>query len=395
MAFPSWLPLLLGLLTAVGPISTDMYLPAFPAIEAAFGGHPGTAQVTLATWFAGLAFGQLTQGMLADRFGRRRPLIAATALYTLASVGCAVAPNLATLAVMRALAAFGGSASMVIPRAVVRDLADGHAAARLLSQLVLVMGVAPILAPTLGALVLRVAGWQAIFWIVAVYGGVCCILVWWTLPETLPPARRVRLGGTAIVLRHGWILVERSFLTNALVIGCVSFGLFAYLGGAPDVYVSRFGLSPSAFGVLFGVCSLAFIGASQFNPGLVRRFGPGPVMRAAVRVSLVAALVLCGLALADRGPWWAIAGSVAVMLATLSLTFPNATIGALSRHAAYAGSASALLGTMQFVLGAISGLSVGLIADGTAWPMAGLMLLGAVGAVVADLCRPRAAVTPG
>src|SRR5579859_2800345 len=159
MPFPVWLPALLGLLSAVGPISTDMYLPAFPAIEAALGGRPGTAQVTLATWFLGLAVGQITQGSLSDRFGRRGPLIVGTGLFTVASIGCALAPDLATLSAMRLLAAIGGSASMVVPRAIVRDLSDGHAAARMMSRLVLVMGVAPILAPTLGGFVLATLGW--------------------------------------------------------------------------------------------------------------------------------------------------------------------------------------------------------------------------------------------
>ena len=186
MAFPTWLPLLLGLLTAVGPVSTDMYLPAFPAIEAALGGAPGTAQITLATWFVGLAIGQITQGPLSDRLGRRGPLVVGTVIYTLASVGCAVAPDLFTLSLMRLVAALGGSASMVITRAIVRDLTDGHAAARMMSKLMLVMGAAPILAPTLGGLVLAFAGWQAIFWICALYGAVSCVFVALLLPETLP-----------------------------------------------------------------------------------------------------------------------------------------------------------------------------------------------------------------
>jgi DHA1 family bicyclomycin/chloramphenicol resistance-like MFS transporter len=177
MGYPSWLPILLGFLTAVGPVSTDMYLPAFPAIEASLGAGDGSAQLTLATWFVGLAFGQLTQGSLADRFGRRRPLLVATAFYTLASAGCALSPNLATLSAMRFLAGFSGSASMVIPRAIVRDLADGHEAARLMSRLILVMGAAPILAPTLGGLVLGFGSWRTIFWIATAYGAICTVLV--------------------------------------------------------------------------------------------------------------------------------------------------------------------------------------------------------------------------
>ena len=279
MRFPTWLPALLGVLIAVGPVSTDMYLPAFPAIEAALGGRPGTAQLTLATWFAGLAIGQVTQGTLSDRFGRRGPLIAGTALYTLASVGCAVAPDLPTLAAMRFVAAFGGSASMVIPRAIVRDLADGHAAARLMSRLMLVFGAAPILAPSLGGLVLGVAGWQAIFWITALYGVLCCVAVVLLLPETLPPRARMRLGPLALVGRWRAVLTERSFLSHAFIMGGVSFAMFAYLGGSPDVFIAQFHLTPGWYGALFGVCAAGFIATSQVNPMLLPRFGAGRLMR--------------------------------------------------------------------------------------------------------------------
>jgi DHA1 family bicyclomycin/chloramphenicol resistance-like MFS transporter len=166
---PGWLPLLLGFLTAVGPLSTDMYLPAFPAIEAELGTRWGGVEGTLAAWFVGLAAGQMVQGTLADRLGRRPPLIAGTALYALASAGCALAPDMASLSIWRCAAAFGGAASAVIPRAVVRDLADGLAAARLMSRLMLVMGAAPVLAPSLGGLLLGAGGWRSIFWAAAAY----------------------------------------------------------------------------------------------------------------------------------------------------------------------------------------------------------------------------------
>ena len=389
MPFPSWLPALLGLLTAVGPVSTDMYLPAFPAIEAALGGRPGTAQITLATWFLGLSIGQITQGSLADRFGRRAPLMVGTGLYTLASVGCALAPDLTILSAMRLLAALGGSAGMVIPRAMVRDLSDGHAAARIMSQLMLVMGVAPILAPTLGGFVLATLGWQAIFWLAAGYGVISVLLIWRVLPETLPPARRVRLGPAEHVARSRMICVERSFITHALIGSFAMFGLFAYLGGAPDVFIDHFHLTPTAFGVLFGVCAAGFIGASQFNPYFVRRFGMGRVIRIATRASCVAMLALSAVAYLGLGPWWVVAIPILLNMLSMGFILPNATVGALSRHAGHAGSASALMGTMQYGVGAVSGLLVGVAADGTARPMATLMLLGAGCAAVADFCRPK------
>jgi DHA1 family bicyclomycin/chloramphenicol resistance-like MFS transporter len=389
MNFPAWLPLLLGFLTAVGPVSTDMYLPAFPAIEQALGGQAGTAQATLAAWFAGLAVGQITQGTLADRFGRRWPLVVGTALYTLATMGCALAPDLPSLSAFRLISAFGGSASMVIPRAVVRDLADGHAAARLMSRLMLVMGAAPILAPLLGSAVLALAGWQAIFWVCAGYGAICCLLVAVLLPDTLPANRRLKLGLGDMVRRYGAILRERSFITHALVGGFTTFSFFAYLGGSPGVFEEIYHLGPAAYGGLFGCCASGLIVCSQVNPALVGRFGAGRVLRGSVRVMLAANATLLGLAFVQPAQWWMVALPVAVSISTNGFNTPNSTVLALSRHPAHAGSASALMGTLQFMLGAVSGLLVGLASDGTVRPMAALMLIGALCANMLDMCRPQ------
>lgn len=389
MRVPKWLPLLLGLLTAVGPVSIDMYLPAFPQIEAALGGAPGTAQVTLAAFFAGLGIGQLMQGSLSDRFGRRLPLLIGTTVYTLASVGCALAPDLFWLSVLRLVAALGGSASMVIPRAIVRDLSTGQAAARMMSQLMLVMGAAPILAPTLGGIVLAAGDWQAIFWVIAGYGAICCLLVWRFLPDTLPEHYRVRLSLPAQISRYAGILRDRSFLSHAMVGSSCSFGMFAYIGGSPVVFIEHFGLSPARFGVLFGVCAAWLIAASQVNPRLLPRFGIGRVLRAAVRASLAATAVLVVVAFTGRGGILGVVLPIFVNMASFGFVMPNATVGALSRQGARAGSASAVMGTLQFMLGASSGLLVGLLSDGSARPMACLMLAGAIVANVADLRRPR------
>jgi DHA1 family bicyclomycin/chloramphenicol resistance-like MFS transporter len=395
MAFPSWLPALLGILTAVGPVSTDMYLPAFPDIEASLGGAPGTAQITLAAWFAGLAVGQLTQGTLSDRFGRRTPLIVGTAIYTLASAGCALSPDLVTLSGFRLIAAFGGSASMVIPRAIVRDLADGHAAARLMSKLMLVMGAAPILAPTLGGVVLGFASWHAIFWIATAYGAACCAVVWQVLPDTLPPSRRVRLSLNGLALRYLGILRERSFITHALLGGCAMFGMFAFLGGSPDVFIDLYHLSPPQYGALFGCSAFGYIGASQISPLLLRRFGAGRLMRFGVRAFLCATAALTVAAYLRPANWLWIALPICCSSASQGFLMPNATVGALSRQGGNAGSASALMGTLQFCLGAASGVLVGAASDGTARPMATLMVIGAIAATVADLCRPRERRAPG
>jgi MFS transporter, DHA1 family, multidrug resistance protein len=386
---PRWLPLLLGFLTAIGPVSTDMYLPAFPAIEADLGTGLGSAQVTLAAWFVGLAVGQLVQGTLADRLGRRRPLILGTALYTLASIGCALASDMVTLSIWRCAAAFGGAASAVIPRAMVRDLADGLEAARLMSRLMLVMGAAPILAPTLGGMLLGAGGWRAIFWASMAYGLASCLLAWRLLPETLPPTKRLRRAPAALLGDFVRIGQERGFLTNALMGGAGMFTVFAFIGGAPEVYIQQFQISPSRFGLLFAISAAGFISASQLNPWLLRRFGPRRVPSYALRACACAVLVLVANVFTGTGGFLGIYIPAALALSCMGLVFPNAAVGALSRHAARAGSASALLGTLQFSLAAFGSALVGMLADGTPRPMALLMLLGVAVATAAELAQRR------
>ncbi len=386
---PGWLPLLLGFLTAIGPVSTDMYLPAFPTIEAELGAGRGGAQATLAAWFVGLAVGQLVQGTLADRLGRRRPLIIGTAIYTLASVGCALAPDTVVLSFWRCVAAFGGAASAVIPRAVVRDLADGLAAARLMSRLMLVMGAAPILAPTIGGLLLDAAGWRSIFWVSAVYGLASCLLAWRLLPETLPPHLRVRRAPAALLGDFIRIGGERSFLTHALMGSAGMVVVFAFIGGAPDVYIRYFNIQPSQFGLLFAISAAGFIGASQLNPWLLRRFGVRRVPTVALATCAAAVVLVNIAAFSGVGGFLGIYLPAMVALACTGLIFPNVTVGALSRHATRAGSASALLGTLQFGLAALGAGLVGVLADGTPRPMAALMLVGVVAAAAAGSARPR------
>ena len=380
---------MLGFLTAVAPLSIDMYLPAFPQIEASYGVAPGTAQITLAAWFAGLAVGQLSQGTLSDRFGRRMPLLIATTVYTLASIGCALAPDLFWLSVFRAIAALGGSAGMVIPRAIVRDLSDGIAAARMMSKLMLVSGVAPILAPTLGGAILLVASWHAIFLVCALYGAICCVLVWWKLPDTLPREHRAGLSPTTLISRYAMIGRERIFATHAAMAGCISFAMFAYIGGSPQAMIGTFNLSTAAYGGLFGVCAAGFIVASQVNPHILPRFGASRVMRTAVRVLLFTTLSLVVLSYAGIKILPLTIGLIVASMLCLGFTLQNVAVGALTRHAAHAGSAAALMGTWQFVLGASSVMLVGRLTDGTPRGMASLMLLGAIGAATADLLRPR------
>ena len=331
----------------------------------------------------------MTQGTLSDRFGRKPPLLVATAVYTLSCLGCALAPSIGWLAVFRACAAIGASAGMVIPRAMVRDLAEGHAAAVLLSRLSLVMGAAPILAPTLGSAVLAFADWRWIFWILSAYGAMCWALVILLLPDTLPTDRRVRLSLGEQLNRYRSILAERGFFTHAVMGGFATFAFFAYLGGSSPVFIQGFGLTPGRYAMIFGANSFGLICCAQLNPHLLRRFGHAAVLHGVSRVHLVATAALTTVAFLRLHVLALIIAPVFVAVGCMGMLNPNTIVGALARHQSHAGSASSLMGTGQYLLGALSGLIVGLLTDGTPRGMALLMLLGSIGMLIADRARPR------
>jgi DHA1 family bicyclomycin/chloramphenicol resistance-like MFS transporter len=385
---PVWLPILLGFLQAVGPVSTDMYLPAFPAIEAAFHTGPGTAQITLATWFLGLAAGQLMQGTLADRFGRRVPLLIGTLVYTFGAAGCALSGSMDTMAFWRFVSAVGGSASMVIPRAIVRDVSEGHEQARLMSRLILVLGVAPVLAPTLGGLLLEVTTWRTILWINAGYGALALVLAAWKLPDTLAATERVRIHPVAMVSRYVHIAGERGFITHTLMLSFYAFALFAYLGGSPTVFIDHYHFSPRNYALVFGAVSALYVLCSQLNIRLVRRFDlDGTLTRVSWTYLFMASLLLVA-AVLDVPP--------IIFIVILAFTHcqngflsPTSMVGALRHHGTQAGSASALLGTIQFTIGAFGGFFVGVFTTGTAVPMAALIFFAAVAAKIIDFCRPK------
>ncbi len=391
---PSWLPSLLGLFIAVGPAATDMYLPAFPAVEASFGTAPGTAQLTLASWFAGMAVGQITQGTLSDRFGRRLPLMFGFIVFTISIVGCALAPSITALAIFRFIAAFGASAGMVIARAIVRDLSEGQAAAIMMSRLVLVMGVAPILAPTVGGAILAFAHWRVIFWILAVYGAICVVTAWRVLPETLPEERRLHLSFGGQFERYGQIIRERVFLTHAIMGGGCTFCMFAYLSGCSPVFEQGFELSPNGFALIFGACACALVGCSQLNARLLPRMGLSRLLTLIPRISFIGTLILTGFAFAGVHVLALIVVPLVIVIGCQGFNNANTNAGALTRHSAHAGSASAVMGTFQFSLGASSGLFVGLLTDGTPRGMAAMMCLGMAVAVIADRYRVRVSRSP-
>jgi DHA1 family bicyclomycin/chloramphenicol resistance-like MFS transporter len=380
------LPLLLGFIIAVGPVSVDMYLPAFGDIARQFG--TAVPQLTLAAYFAGFAVGQMAQGILADRFGRRLPLAAGLVLYTIASVGCAAAQSAGMLCLFRALAAFGAAASIVVPRAMVRDLADGAQAAELMSGVMQVMSAAPVIAPLAGSLVLLAASWRWIFVLAALYGVAGILLLFRYLPETLPPSRRTAARPLALLRLYGTILREGGFLSNALVGTYGMAALFAYLAGAPAVFTGAYSWRQWQFGFLLALLGAATILFFRLNGWLVRRLGASRVISVGIMVWFAAALILVGLASAP--PATAIPFALALLVFGLGYSFmpSNAQVGALSRHQDHAATATALMSTLQYVAGAIAGWLAGLLADGTARPMAFIMLICALGAATAACLRP-------
>ncbi len=261
-----------------------------------------------------------------------------------------------------------------------------------MAELILILGVAPILAPSLGGLVLQFAGWRDIFWIMSGYGALGLVLSYAFLPDTLSHHNRVALHPRAMLRRYASILAEPAFLTHALVLSAVAFALFAYLGGMPTLFIEGFHLSPGQFGIVFGMVAASYILCTQLNVHLTRHLGLSRSLHVTTAIYLVLMGALVVIVLAHRHWPWVIGGLLMVGQGMTGFIGPTATVGALSRHSAHAGSASAVLGTMQFAIGSSSGFLLAWMSDGSALPMVGLMLVGAVGMKLADLCRPAVGV---
>jgi DHA1 family bicyclomycin/chloramphenicol resistance-like MFS transporter len=349
----------LGSLIAIAPLTIDTYLPALPSITADLQTTATAVQLTLTGTLLGLAFGQLLIGPISDTLGRRIPLISGLALHVLASLLCVVAPNIAILGTLRVLQGLGAAAAGVVANAVVRDLFSGMTAAKVFSRLMLVIGVAPILAPTLGSQVLRWTSWRGVFGMLAVLGlGLIAIAVF-TLRETLPPERRLRGGLAGTIRTYGQLLRDRTFVGLILVAGLSMAALFAYVAGSSFVFQEQYGLSVQQFGLVFGAGAAGLIGASQLNVRLLGRFSPQQILSGAVILGSVAGLLLLGFAITGIGGMVSVLLSLWLVLAAGGLALPNAPAIALSRHGAAAGTAAALLGAAQFGVGAIAAPMVG------------------------------------
>ncbi|SBT40445.1 MFS transporter, DHA1 family, bicyclomycin/chloramphenicol resistance protein [Micromonospora auratinigra] len=384
------LVLVLGSLIAIGPLTIDMYLPALPAITTDLHTTSAAVQLTLTGTLAGLALGQLLIGPLSDAVGRRAPLLAGIALHVVASVLCVVAPNVTTVGVLRVLQGLGVAAASVVATAVVRDLFSGAAFARLFSRLMLVMGAAPILAPTLGSGLLRWSDWRGVFAALAVFGVLLATVAAFGLAETLPPARRRRGGVGATVRDYRALLRDRTFVGLVLVTGLAMAALFAYVAGSSFVFQQQYGLDEQEFGVAFGAGAVGLIGATQWNVRLLRRYTPQRILVVALTIGSLAGLVLLGFAATNIGGLPAVLASLWVVLAAAGLALPNAPALALSRHGEAAGTAAALLGAVQFGVGALAAPLVGVLGTG-ALAMASVVAGGMLAAVTVLLVGVRPA----
>ena len=374
---------MLGAVNAIGPLSIDMYLPAFPDIAASLHASAAQVQLTLTACVAGLALGQLVVGPLSDRHGRRLPLIAAMTTYAVASVCCSIAPSAPVLMGLRFVQGLAGAGGVVIARAVVRDLYSGNEAVRLFSSLMLVTGLAPILAPLAGGQVLGVTSWRGIFVVLAVLSALLALLVTFGLRETLPPERRSDQGLRRTLATMRALLRDRWFVGHALA-GGLGFGaLFAYISGSSFVLQGIYGVSPQLYSVLFAMNGLGLIAGSQVNARLVGRFGPGKLLRAGLISIAVSASALLAVVVAGGLGVWAVLVPMFVIVSSLSFVLPNSTALALADHADVAGTASALLGVCQFLIGALVAPLVGAGGTDSAVPMAAVMTAAALAALVA------------
>ncbi|WP_406820796.1 multidrug effflux MFS transporter [Pseudomonas sp. KnCO4] len=386
--------LILGALSAFGPLAIDFYLPAFPAMAQAFATDEKHVQTTLAAYFLGLSIGQLAYGPVADRFGRRKPLMFGVTLFTLASLACAYAPNLDTLVLARFVQALGGCAGMVLSRAIVSDKCDPVASAKVFSQLMLVMGLAPILAPMLGGVLVNLAGWQSIFLALSLFSAGCLLAISLGLPESLP-AHMPRQPLSGALRQYLRLFADRVFLGHALTGGIAIAGMFAYIAGSPFVFIKLYGVPAEHYGWLFGTNAAGFILVAQVNARLLAKRGPAFLLARAVWLYLTAGLVLLGVAALRPAQLWPLLVPLFVCIASLGCIIPNASACAMSGQGARAGSASALMGCLQFSVAAGAAALVGLLHDGSAIPMALVIsLCGALVVSVALLTRRLLAKAP-
>lgn len=372
---------ILSALMAFASVSTDVYLPAMPAMGESLRASPGQVAWTLSGYLIGFSLGQLLWGPIGDRYGRKRPIVAGLLLFIIGSAGCALANDIAWMIGWRAVQAVGACANVVLARAMVRDLFEGHRAAQMLSTLMSVMAVAPLLGPSIGSLILTLGSWRAIFWALAVFGFITWLALT-LLPETLPAERRSQLPLSGALRRYVQLLAQRRIVAYIGAGGCFYGALYAYIAGTPFAYISYYHVSPQVYGLLFGAGIVGIMLANGLNARLVRRVGSDTLLRYG---SWLGASAACVVALDAWTQWGGLLGLVLplfVFVGATGLIIANSIIGALNGYPHMAGAVSALVGALQYGTGIFGSGLVGIFADGTPRPMAGVIAAFALGSAL-------------
>ena len=365
---PAYMVVVLGLLTMFGPLSLDLYLPALPQLADDLATSASAAQLSITACLVGLALGQLVAGPLSDRLGRRRPLVVGLLAYVLASIACAFAPSVEVLVALRFVQGLAGAAGIVISRAIARDLYSGRALMIFFSRLLLIAGLAPVIAPILGGQLSRIMDWRGIFLVLAGFGAVLLLAGWFGLRETLPPQRRV-VGGFGRTL-HGYntLVHDRFFVGCALSSGLAGASMFAYIAGSTFVLQRIYGMSPQGFSLVFGCISLGLVAAAQGGARLALVWPLTRVLALGLAINLTGATALL-ITVISGLPLAALIGSLVVMVCAVGVIFPTANALAMADYPDQAGTASSLQGLSQFVFGAVAAPLVGIAGEHTAVPL--------------------------
>ncbi|WP_421725154.1 multidrug effflux MFS transporter [Bauldia sp.] len=374
--------LVLGLLSAIGPIAIDMYMPGLPVIAADFGTDVGAAQMTLVTFFLALAVGQPVYGPLADAYGRRLPLIGGLILFVAAGVGCIYAPTMDALIALRFVQGFGICSAAVIVRAVIRDLYTGPEAARLLALTFLVLGVSPLLAPMAGTFLIAALSWRSVFWVFALTGALGLVVVLWQLPETLPPEKRDRRSLARAFSGYGAFFFDGRFMALTMITGLIQTVLFSFVVGSAFFFMGVHGLPAWLYSILFATCAVVGIGLAQFSAPAMRRLGAERLVYVAVSVTAAGSTLFLLMTLTGIDPIYLTLPLIWITFAGLAFVMAPGTVLALDPYGDKAGTASALMGTLQFGMSAVGAGIVSALFDGTALPLAATMSVCAMLALI-------------
>lgn len=380
----------LGLLGAIGPLSIDMYLPGMPLIAADLGVNEGMVQYSLMSFFIGLMIGQLFYGPASDKFGRRSMIFIGLSIFTVASIACSLGNTADELIVWRFAQGFGGSIGMVVALAIARDLFVGRQAATLVGVIMVVTGVAPIIAPLLGTAILKILPWPLLFVLMALFSVFCLFLVAQRLPETRTKLLRKESNPLEAVKNYGRLLCKRNFIAYAGTQAFAQAGFLAYLAGSSFVYISVYKVSPAIYSLLFALNAIGMIGGAQLAPQLMKYFNPKTIIRGALLVYTIVAILLVMLQISGSARLLWVALLLFLVVSSLGCIVPLSGTLALESYGNISGTASALIGALQFGVGAIASFFVGVAADGTALPMvATIALSGFAACSIAFCCFPH------